>query len=63
MTDFELLSPWAQMHKEPPTLFVRKLVQLGEGGSGGPPPENSECDVISCILMHFWDGQLEKGNT
>ena len=34
VTDYELLSPLAQMHEYPPTLFVQKWVQMREGGSG-----------------------------
>ena len=32
---------------------------------GGVVPQKimNLVDVFSCILMHFWDGQLEKGNT
>ena len=47
------------MHKDPhptPTLYVQKWVQMGEGGSWSPPPENSEFGRLG------WDGQLEKGN-
>ena len=63
--DYELLCPCAQMHKDPPpTLYVWTWVQKGEGGSSVLPQKILNLvDVFSCILTHFWDGQLEKGNT
>ena len=60
MTDYELLSPWVQMHTDPPTLFVRKWVQTGEGGSGGPPSENSEfgkCDFLYSGAFLGWPAE------
>ena len=47
--------------------LVIKCVGLGavrDGGSGGPPPENVDLvDVISCILVHFWDGPYLKNRS
>ena len=37
---------------------------MGEGGLEVLPKKILNLvDVISCFLVHFWDGQLEKGNT
>ena len=62
---YELLFPRVQMHKPPPPiLFIQKWAQMGEGGLEVLPQKILNLvDVISCILVHFWDGQLEKGNT
>ena len=49
MTDYELLSPWAQMHKDPPPLIWMKVGANGGREGGGPPPENVEgggCDIL-----------------
>ena len=57
--DYELLTPWAQMHKDPPSLFVQKWVQMGKGGARGPLLGNSEFFQInkkgapSCCLVHL----------
>ena len=48
----------------PPTLFVQKWMQTVRGCLGVLPQKILNLvDVISCILVHFGDGQLEKGNT
>ena len=63
MTDYKLLSPSAQMHKDAPILFVTKWVQMVEGDLGVLPQKILNLvDVISCILVPFL-GWQERGNT
>ena len=54
--------PWAQMCNDPPYLICKKV---GSNGGRGVLPQKilNLVDVISCILVPFWDGQLEKGST
>ena len=49
----------------PPYSICAKVGAHREGGRLGGRPQKffNVIDVISCILVHFWDGQLEKGNT
>ena len=58
VADYELLSLWAQMRNF-------NCIKVGANGGRGVLPQKilNLVDVISCILVPFWDGQLEKGNT
>ena len=48
------------MHKD---LYESGCIWV-KGGLGFLPQRIlSLVDVISCILVHFWDGQLEKAST
>ena len=62
----ELLFAWAKMHKDSdPPICAKVGINWGVGMGLGVLPQNilNLVVLISCILVHLGDGQLEMGNT